>query len=218
MNCHRGAGKTAIVSVKCLHQICTVSNYEILCLSRNDDAAMQLTGYVQKRLRMVQDHPAIVEDNKHKLVLANGSSITSIPCGDNSPRSYHVNMMVEDEAAFVPLAVYMAARPTVRAKRGRYMILSTPKGKVGHFYDIIANRDGWTKFHIDWTKTSRFTPSDLEKIQRERDEMSEDWFRQEYQCEFLATEGQLFREADIEKATSSVVPQDDLQGLTWENA
>jgi len=215
MNCHRGAGKTAVVSVKALHQIVTVPNYEVLALSRSDEAAMQLTGYVQKRLGMLRDHPRVVEDNKHKLVLENGSSITSIPCGDNSPRSYHVNLMIEDEAAFVPHAVYMAARPTVRAKRGRYLILSTPKGKVGHFYEVFENQPGWTKFKVTWRDTKRFTPDDLEKIQRERVEMGEEWWQQEFCCEFLQTSGQIISETWIMAARTDGIQIDDLSGV-WD--
>jgi hypothetical protein len=215
LNCHRGAGKTAVVSVKALHQIVTVPNFEVLALSRSDEAAMQLTGYVQKRLGMLRDHPRVVEDNKHKLVLENGSSITSIPCGDNSPRSYHVNLMVEDEAAFVPQAVYMAARPTVRAKRGRYLILSTPKGKVGHFYDICENQPGWTKFKVTWRDTKRFTPDDIAKIERERIEMGEAWFSQEYEGAFVQTSGQIISEESIVAAQTDGIVQDDLSDVVW---
>ena len=209
LNCHRGAGKTAVVSVKALHQIVTVPNFEVLALSRSDEAAMQLTGYVQKRLGMLRDRPRVIEDNKHKLVLENGSSITSIPCGDNSPRSYHVNLMVEDEAAFVPQAVYMAARPTVRAKRGRYLILSTPKGKVGHFYDICENQPGWTKFKVTWKDTKRFTPEDIAKIERERIEMGEAWFSQEYEGAFVQTSGQIISETWIMAARTEGIQMDD---------
>lgn len=215
LSCHRGAGKTAAVSVKALYRMITRKNYEVLALSRNDEAAMQLTGYVRKRYGMLDHPPLPVKETDHKLVLENGSSITSIPCGDNSPRSYHVNMMVEDEAAFVPLAVYMAARPTVRAKRGSYLILSTPKGKVGHFYDIVVNQPGWKKYLIDWTKTTRYTADDKAKIERERQEMGEEWFQQEYECQFLQTSGQLIGEAGIMVAFSTPVAQDDMSDIRW---
>lgn len=215
LNCHRGAGKTAAVSVKVLHQIITVPNYQVLALSRSDEAAMQLTGYVKKRYGMLVGQPRPEKDNEHKFQLPNGSGVTSIPCGDNSPRSYHVNMMVEDEAAFVPQAVYMAARPTVRAKRGRYLILSTPKGKIGHFYDIFENQPGWTKLKITWRETKRFTAEDRAKMERERAEMGDEWFRQEYECEFLQAEGQLISEAGIVRAFANPIKQDDMSDVVW---
>jgi hypothetical protein len=214
LTCHRGAGKSAATSVKALFKIVSRPGFSVLAVSRADDAAMQLTDYVHRRYRMLPSPPKTVKSTDHKLALENGSSFTSIASGDNAPRSYHVNMMIEDEAAFVAHAVYMAARPTVRAKRGSYIILSTPKGKAGHFYEIVCNQTGWTKFFVPWTKTKRFTPEDIEKIQRERVEMGEDWFRQEYECEFLQTSGQMIAESQIEAARGDV-QMDDNSDVVW---
>jgi hypothetical protein len=109
----------------------------------------------------------------------------------------------------------MAARPVVVAKRGRYLMLSTPKGKVGHFYDVWSNQPNWRKIKATWKDTKRYTPEQVARIERDRDEMGEAWFNQEWNCAFLEATGQLISEAHIEKAFADDVVQDEMSDIVW---
>jgi hypothetical protein len=213
LNCHRSAGKSAVVSVLALHRMVTIPNYEILVLSRNDAAAMELSYNLKRTLMQIEPKPQVLDMNKHQIVLGNGSRLTVSPCTE--PRGYHVNMMIEDEASYVPHEVYMAARPVVVAKKGRYLMLSTPKGKVGHFYDVWSSQPNWRKIKATWKDTKRYTPEQLARIERDKVEMGDAWFNQEWNCEFLEATGQLIAEVHIEKAFAEEVKQDDMGDVVW---
>lgn len=210
LNCHRGAGKSAVVSILALHRMVTRPNYEILVLSRTDKQAMELVYNLKRAFNRLPNRPEPTKENDHELYLPNGSRLTVVPCTE--PRGYHVDMMIEDEASYVPHEVYMAARPTVIAKRGRYLMLSTPKGKVGHFYDVFENQKGWLKIKATWRDSKRFPPEELARIEGER-AYGDEWFRQEYECEFLQTSGQIIAETSIMAARTDGIVLDDVSDV-----
>ncbi len=118
--------------------------------------------------------------------------------GFSAPR-----LVIEDEAAFVDDAVYGAVRPMLAVSGGRLILMSTPHGKRGHFFE--AWRDGgaeWLKTEVTALQCPRITDEFLEQ---ERQALGDLWFRQEYGCEFLETIDQLFRLEDIERALSDDV-------------
>jgi hypothetical protein len=207
LNCHRSAGKSAVVSILALHRMLTIPNYEILVLSRTDKAAMELVYNLKRAFNRLPLRPAVTKINDHELYLENGSRLTVAPCTE--PRGYHVNMMIEDEASQVPHEVYMAARPTVIAKRGRYLMLSTPKGKTGHFWDVWNEQANWLKIKATYRDTKRYTADDLERIERDRVEMGAEWFSQEWECAFVQVAGQIISETSIMAARMDGIALDD---------
>ena len=74
--------------------------------------------------------------------------------------------------------------------RGRLVSLSTPNGKVGHFYRI------WTEGGAEWLKIKRTADQcpriSPEFLQNERLNMTESMFLQEYYGEFQEAEGAVF--------------------------
>ncbi len=74
------------------------------------------------------------------------------------------------------------------------ILLSTPFGKRGHFFDEWEDGEGWLKVSIPATECPRITPAFLEQ---ERNSLGRWWFEQEYLCKFVEAEDQVFKYDEI---------------------
>jgi len=129
--------------------------------------------------------------NAQEIELNNLSRIVSVPCREDTIRGFaQVDLLVIDEAARVPDDLYRAVRPMLAVSKGRLICLSTPYGKRGFFWDAWARGgDDWARFEIPASQCPRISEDFLE---RERRNMGDSWFRQEYCCSFEALEGLVY--------------------------
>jgi hypothetical protein len=81
--------------------------------------------------------------------------------------------------------------------RGRLVLLSSPFGKRGHFYEEWEDGEGWLKVRIPATECPRITPTFLEQ---EKNSLGRWWFEQEYMCQFVETEDQVFKYNEVMEA------------------
>jgi phage FluMu gp28-like protein len=137
--------------------------------------------------------------------LRNGSRVVSLPGTGETVRGFSApDLIVEDEAAFVEDSFYRAVRPMLAVSGGRLILMSTPYGKRGHFYEAWQEAGSWHRVEVPATECPRITSKFLES---ERRALGDLWFRQEYKCEFADVIDAVFRMADIERAvTDEVLP------------
>ena len=116
-----------------------------------------------------------------------------------------VSLLLVDEASRVPDDLYKSVRPMLAVSNGDLWLMSTPRGKRGFFWETWSKKDAvWTRIFAPATECSRIKKEFLDE---ELEAMGERWFRQEYLCEFLETDDQVFREDLIERAfTDRVKP------------
>jgi hypothetical protein len=133
--------------------------------------------------------------NRASLKLPNGSRIVGLPGKEANIRGFSaVNLLIIDEAARVPDELYKTLRPMLTVANGDLWLLSTPWGKQGFFHENWEyGGDAWARFRVPATECSRIG---VERLEMERGQMGDAWFRQEYMCEFGATEAQMF-DADL---------------------
>jgi len=81
-----------------------------------------------KSIKKGRDRPT-----KSKLSLKNGSVIRSLPTGLSGTgiRGYTIDLLIADEAAFIPQEVWVAVTPMLAITKGKIILLSTPFGKEG---------------------------------------------------------------------------------------
>ena len=135
-----------------------------------------------------------------RLELENGSRIVSLPGRDEGTiRGFSgVALLIVDEAARVPDALYLAARPMLAVSGGRLVCLSTPYGTRGFFYEAWEHGGAeWERYKVTAAECPRIDPTFLEE---ERRTMGAWWFGQEYGCEFLDAQSAAFRREDIDNA------------------
>lgn len=132
---------------------------------------------------------------KTKLNLTNKTTIYCLPTGLDARgiRGYTVDLLIADEAAFIPRAVFDAMTPSIstRVKQGaRIILLSTPFGRENYFYDCFQN-NSFTKFHVSSEECDRI---DKDFLKAEKNRMSKIAYAQEYLGEFADGQMQWFKD------------------------
>lgn len=200
LNCTRQSGKSTTTAILATHTALFQPGALILMISRAHRQSMELFGKCSGFLKQADARLAI--DNAMSCTLANGSRVISLP-GDNPDtlRGYSApSLVIFDEAAFALDAVFMAVRPMLAVSNGRLALLSTPHGKRGFFYDAWHSKaEVWQRERIPAEQCPRIS---AEFLSTERATIGEYWFSQEYGCEFVETNDQLFREDAIKRAFS----------------
>ena len=116
-----------------------------------------------------------------------------------------VHDLIIDEAAFVSDSLFNTLYPMLATTDGRCVLLSSANGKRGFFYRIFTDGSPeWHRVRITWRDISRFKASFIE---RTRHRIGEFWFRQEFECEFMDDESQLFATELVDAALG------DIEGL-----
>lgn len=191
LNCSRQSGKSTTAAALALHQAIYHPGSLVLLVSPSLRQSSELFKKVVAHLRALEHEPTLTESNRLSLTLENGSRIVSLPGSEGTIRGFSgAALIIEDEAARVDDALYYAVRPMLAVSGGRLILMSTPFGKRGHFFE--AWHDGgaeWERIEIPATACPRIAPAFLDE---ERRQMGDWWFRQEYLCEFVATTDQVF--------------------------
>jgi len=110
-------------------------------------------------------------------------------------RGVGLDLVVVDEAAFIAEEAWTAAlRPALSDRRGRALLISTPRGRnwFYHAYQRGLDRRNrvWRSWRYPTTKNPRIP---REEVDEARSLLPEHIFRQEYEAEFLADGGVVFR-------------------------
>ena len=94
------------------------------------------------------------------------------------------------------------AKPEVRMKG--MVLLSTPNGRRGHFYESWQANEDWKQIEVPATECPRISQKFLND---ERAALGQMWFEQEYFCRFVDVVDAVFRMDDIERSiTDEVTP------------
>src|SRR5829696_5022349 len=204
--CGRQTGKSTVGAVLAVHKALTVPGSTVLVVAPGERQAKLLFSKA-RRLYELAGHPLPAHSERRTgLELSNGSIIEALPAVERTTRGYSVDLLVVDEAAAVQDQDYHGILPALIATQGEQVLLSTPRGKRGFFHEIWESDDDWQRMIIRSDEVPRIRSEDLEVF---RSAMPDEFFRQEFYCEFLDAEGSLFSYEDIEAALAAgddVVP------------
>lgn len=156
----------------------------------------KILGYIHEvapyNLKTKADKPT-----KHRLRLKNGSEILCVPAGVTGAgiRGHTIDLLIADEAAFIPEAVWAAVTPSLMVTGGRMILLSTPHGKEGYFYERYDDED-FTSFYVNaeiavrerpicatWTLKQQKDAIRHQKAERRR--LTDLQYQQEYLGKFI---------------------------------
>lgn len=197
INCSRQSGKSTTVSVVANHTALYQPESPILLLSPSLRQSGELFRKCLDVYRALGKPVAADSENRLSLELENGSRIISLPGKEGTTRGFSgVKLLIIDEASKVPDELYMSVRPMLAVSGGRLIVLSSPFGARGFFYEIYKNRQNWEYYEIPATECPRIS---MEFLEEEKENMGEYWFNQEYMCKFLDAQTAAFRAEDIEQ-------------------
>lgn len=208
LNCSRQSGKSTTASILALHRAIYYPDNLILLVSPSLRQSSELFRKVGEQIDRLKMKPKLLEDNKLSCVFENKSRIISLPSSEGTIRGYSgADLIIEDEASRVDDGLYMAIRPMLAVSNGRLILMSTPFGKRGHFYQEWTDGDEWEKVEIKADDCPRISKDFLES---ERHSLGDWWFKQEYMCEFMESVDSVFRDQDIRRMFEEQVEQWEL--------
>ncbi len=189
----RQVGKSFIISIKAAEYAIKHPKKNIMMISAVERQAQLL---FEKTLNYLLDnYPKYIKKGKdkptkHKILLNNGSVINCLPTGltGYGIRGYTVDLLIADEAAFIPEEVWTAVTPMLAITRGNIILLSTPHGREGYFYRCFGDPNFKT-FHVSSEECPR---KNDEFLAREKERMTRLQYAQEYLGEFIDELRQFF--------------------------
>lgn len=207
LNCSRQSGKTEAAAVIAAHRAIFYPDSLIVVCSpaqrQSDEFLRRVRGMLA---RIEQNPPDVSAEAVRRLELRNGSRILSLPGGTDGKTIRGiagVSLAIFDEAARCPDELFAAVRPMLATKNGSLILLSTPAGKRGQFYEIWHNGDpAWARIRVSADQCPRIS---AEFLAEERRELGEARFAEEYQLAFLDSNEAAFSTAIIDAALSHEV-------------
>jgi hypothetical protein len=195
LNCCRQSGKSTMTAIVALHRALYHPDSLILCLAPALRQSQELFGKVLGFYRDL-DRPITAQaERKLSLELENESRIVTLPGTEKTIRGFSgAALLIVDEASRVADELYFAVRPMLAVSGGSLMMLSTPYGKRGVFFEEWSQGEGWERYEVPALECPRISASFLEE---ERRALPARVYRQEYECSFEDTEDQVFSFEDV---------------------
>jgi hypothetical protein len=203
----RQIGKSTIIAIRDAEYACKNNNKSVLIISATERQASEL---FIKVLNYIEEHYNYLlmkkkdKPTRHIIKLSNGSVIRCLPTGlaGIGIRGFTIDRLTADEAAFIPDEVWAAVTPMLLTTGGDIVLLSTPHGRKGYFYERYNDKT-FKVFHVkseeviqnraisgSWTLTQRERA--LEHLEREKQSMTKLQYAQEYLGEFIDELRQFF--------------------------
>lgn len=190
VNMHRRAGKTvtAILAALECQMTCKLPSPRIFYISPFLKQSKKLAwDYLASITQSGGDHFSInrseltttFKHNDGRIILAGADNIDSL-------RGVYCDLAIVDEVADVDPNLWGSVlRPALADRKGRALIMGTPKGRMNMLYDLSLKADDpdWQYFQYDYTQTDMLDAAEVEAMRRE---MSEAMFEQEMLCSFNA--------------------------------
>jgi hypothetical protein len=203
LNCCRQSGKSTMTGLIALHRALYHPGSLILCLAPALRQSQELFGKVLSFYRDLGRPVLPQAERKLSLELENDSRIVTLPGSEKTIRGFSgAALLILDEAARVADELYFAVRPMLAVSGGALIMLSTPYGKRGVFYEEWTGGHGWERYEVPASQCPRISEEFLEE---ERASLPPFIFRQEYECSFEETEDQVFTTDLIDRAVTDEV-------------
>ena len=205
LNCSRQSGKSTVSAVMALHRALYHPGSLILCLAPALRQSQELFGKVAGFYRDLDRPIPPLSDRKLSLELENASRIICLPGSEKTIRGFSgVSLLLLDEASRVEDSLYHSVRPMIAVSGGALMMLTTPYGKRGIFFEEWTSGREWDRYEVPAAECPRISEEFLEE---ERAALPTYVYRQEYECSFEDTEDQIFTHEMVQAAvTSDVTP------------
>lgn len=203
LNVTRQGGKSTAAAVLALHEALYRPGSLTILVSPSQRQSSELFRKVTELRERLPTQPGLSEDNKLSATVKGGGRVISLPGSEATIRGFSgATLIVEDEASRVDDALYFSIRPMLAVKNGRLILMSTPFGKRGHFWNEWDQGINWQRVEVPATRVPRISPGFLEE---ERSSLGDWWFSQEYECQFRESTDSVFSHAVVMGALSDDV-------------
>ena len=208
VKCPRQVGKTTTAVAYLLWTVLFKDSQNIAVLANKGQTSRDILGKLQlayENLPMWLQQ-GVVEWNKGRIELENGSVIVANSTSSSAARSGAYNIVFLDEFAFVPSNVaydfITSVYPVITSgTKTKILMVSTPNG-MNLFYkmwmDAVEKRSNYTPFEIHWSMVPGRDDAWKEETIRNT---SERQFQQEFETEFLGSSNTLISAKKLQEIT-----------------
>ena len=205
----RQIGKSTVIAMKAAQYALKHDSCSVLIISATERQAyllfMKVYKYIEENMsymiRWGKDKPT-----KTEIKLLNDSVIRCLPTGVSGIgiRGFTVDLLIGEEAAFIPQEVWAAVTPMIVTTGGKIILLSTPFGKKGYFYDCFFDPH-FKSWHITTEEVAEKRKEPMrtlmrEYLEREKKRMTRLQYAQEYLGEFVDDLKQLFSDDLVKRS------------------
>lgn len=191
---HRRAGKTFF----CVNTIgeklltCDLKNPQAAYIAPEKSQAKRITWkYFKDCLGFIPGIRFFETELKVEFPVPNGSTATIYIEGAEEIdrlRGLYFDMVVLDEVAQMPRNIWSEVLlPALSDRKGEAIFIGTPQGR-NFFYELyergLSGKDNWFSMILPVSKSGVFTEEEANSF---RDEMGQELYNQEYECDFNAT-------------------------------
>jgi hypothetical protein len=163
LNCSRQSGKSTMSAVIALHRALYHPGSLVLCLAPALRQSQELFGKIACFYRDLGRPVAPRGEWKLSLELENASRIITLPGSEKTVRGFSgAALLLVDEASRVEDGLYYAIRPMLAVSGGSLIMLSTPYGKRGVFYEEWTGGAGWERYEVLASQCPRIPRAFLE--------------------------------------------------------
>lgn len=208
----RQTGKTSTIAVKAVHFAFTNPRTTTLIVSASLRQSMILFDRVLGFIYSSKILPLSVKRKTRTLVeLSNGSRIIALPCSGALLRGYTADLVVMDEAAFMPEEVIsQVIFPMLATTNGSAILLSTPWGKENIFYRAFMNPN----YSVYKVRSDECPLISREFLEEQRRNMTAMAYRREYEAEFIEAATSYFTQDLIRSCIDPALElETDLEGV-----
>jgi len=193
----RQTGKTTTIAMKAIHFADTNPKVTVLITAPSLRQSMimfdRIAAFVYSTARL---RNRIVRATRTLIHFENGSRIIALPCSENLLRGYTAQMVICDEAAFMPEEVVtQVIFPMLSTTDGYAIFLSTPWGKDHFFYRAFVN----PAYHVHKVKSSECPLIKPEFLREMQENMTREAYLMEYEAEFVEALNSYFPQDLIRK-------------------
>jgi hypothetical protein len=202
----RQAGKSQATAFVVLRQALLVPGSTVLITAPAERQAKELLeAKVKPALSRLGRPVAVVAESALSLRFANGSRVMVLPGDEKTVRAYTADLIVVDEAARVPDALYYAVRPMLAVTGGKLVMLSSAFARSGAFYEAyVGGSPEWLRLKVTASMCPRISP---EFLAEERRALGDRWYSMEYDCAFGDDVAAVFTTDEIRRMfTPDVTP------------
>jgi hypothetical protein len=200
LNCSRQSGKSTVAALLAIRTAIFEPRSLVLLVSPSQRQSGELFRKALGCYHALPSKPPLKSESAARFELSNGSRLISLPGSERTTRGYsRASLILFDEAARISDDLIAAMRPSMAtAKDARLIVMSTPLGRRGFFYDRWhADDPGWLKLEVPAPACPRISPEFLAEQERELGPLL---YRQEFLCEFVDSAETLFSSELVERA------------------
>lgn len=193
----RQTGKTTTIATKAIHYAYAHKNTTALIISPSLRQSMIM---FDKILTFMHSNPylrrSIVRKTRTIIQLTTGSTIIALPCSEHLLRGYSAQLVILDEASFIPENIITEiVYPMLSTTNGTAILLSTPWDKNHFFYKAFLNPQ-YSTHKIPSSENPLIPQTFLKEMEQN---MTTEAYKREYLAEFTEAASSYFPQELIRK-------------------